>query len=250
MLKRDFKEIKKMINDYYTRDFGEDCTINNETLCDNFKNLGLAYTVEDGHEIQISANIPNRIISTYIDKRLIGSDGITKITLAGSKEMMSLMAEYSEGIDYWSDEGKTSFPKKEHKNMRLDISQRDINKGNGVKQIVGMLKPALTYFCVGDGKNDFSMFQVALDDGANAVVIDENEELVGMVRAHHASNGGRGTIIPVTAGKRKANPELKKIADYMGRVYKDAIEAELHELNSAPEEEKSHKLPDDDSGLR
>ena len=74
MLKRDFKEIKKMINDYYTRDFGEDCTINNETLCDNFKNLGLAYTVEDGHEIQISANIPNRIISTYIDKRLIGSD--------------------------------------------------------------------------------------------------------------------------------------------------------------------------------
>lgn len=204
-------------------------------------------------EYYTGKNIVEFIPVDEIEERLIESDGITKITLAGSKEMMSLMAEFSEGIDYWSDEGKTSFPKKEHKNMRLDISQRDINKGNGVKQIVGMLKPALTYFCVGDGKNDFSMFQVALDDGANAVVIDENEELVGMVRAHHESNGGRGTIHTVRAGKRKANPELRRIADYMGRVYKDAIEAELHDLNTAPEvgETTSGKLPDvDDSGLR
>lgn len=74
MLRKDFKELKKLINDYYSKEFGEDCTINNQTLYDNIENLGLAYTVEDEHEIQISADIINKVISAYIDKNLIVTD--------------------------------------------------------------------------------------------------------------------------------------------------------------------------------
>ncbi len=208
---------------------------------------------------EVRAYYKDKDIVTFIPKeqiveRLSGREELTKITLAGSKELMDKMTKYSEKIGYWSDEGKTSFPTKEQGNIRLDISQRDINKGNAVKALVGILKPGLTYFCVGDGKNDLSMFKVALDDGANAVVIDQNQELVEMVEEHHKKNGGRGNIITVKAGPRKANPELKKIASYMGSLYEKAIEEELHDLNTAPENQQGEGLkrpespesPDDD----
>lgn len=201
----------------------------------------------------LGKNIVEFVEPDEIIERLVNAGDLTKITLAGSKELMKQMDVYSRGIDYWSDEGPTKFPIRDQGNYRLDISQRDINKGNGVKQVVEMLRPALTYFCVGDGKNDFSMFQRALDDGANAVVIDENEELVNMVREHHKANGGRGTIITVKVGKRKANPELKRIAEYMGNVYMEAIKEELEELNQEPPKEGEavqKKLVKDDSGIR
>ena len=72
MLKKDFKELKKIINDYYIREFGEDCTINNTTLCENIKDLGLAYTTtEDGeHEIQVSTNLLRRIVTYSVDGKL------------------------------------------------------------------------------------------------------------------------------------------------------------------------------------
>ena len=70
------EDIKRSVNEYYMREFGEDCTINNETIYDNIKDLGIAYTTfedddEEIHEIQVSANILDKSILTYVDGKLI-----------------------------------------------------------------------------------------------------------------------------------------------------------------------------------
>ena len=77
-MKNKLKEIKKMINEYYIREYGEDCTINNETLCDNIEDLGIAYTnssdffeEDELYEIQVSTNIINKSVLTYIDGQLL-----------------------------------------------------------------------------------------------------------------------------------------------------------------------------------
>lgn len=77
-MKNKLKEIKKMINEYYIREYGEDCTINNETLYDNIKDLGIAYTnsgdffeEDEMYEIQVSTNIINHSVLTYINGKLI-----------------------------------------------------------------------------------------------------------------------------------------------------------------------------------
>lgn len=68
--------IKNSVNDYYVREFGEDSEINNETFYENIKNLGIAYstydiTDDEVCEVQVSANIPDKSILTYINGELI-----------------------------------------------------------------------------------------------------------------------------------------------------------------------------------
>ena len=77
-MKNKLKEIKKIINEYYINEFGEDCTINNETLYDNIEDLGIAYTnssdffeEDELYEIQVSTNIINKSVLTYIDGQLL-----------------------------------------------------------------------------------------------------------------------------------------------------------------------------------
>lgn len=70
------EDVKKIINEYYVREFGEDSAINNEVLYDNIKDLGIAYTTyedenEEIYEVQVSTNVLNKSVLTYIDGNLI-----------------------------------------------------------------------------------------------------------------------------------------------------------------------------------
>lgn len=68
-------EVKRLISNYYLREYYE--TLNNETMYDNIEDLGLAYTTtedweeDDIHEVQVSTNILNMSLQTYIDGQLL-----------------------------------------------------------------------------------------------------------------------------------------------------------------------------------
>lgn len=81
MNKERIKEVKKLINEYFVNEYDE--TLNKETFYDNLEDLGLAYTntydwdygneieENDFHEIQVSTNILNMSVLTYIDGQLL-----------------------------------------------------------------------------------------------------------------------------------------------------------------------------------
>ena len=73
-MKEKLNEIKRLISNYYLREYYE--TLNNETMYDNIEDLELAYTTtedweeENIHEVQVSTNILNMSLQTYIDGQL------------------------------------------------------------------------------------------------------------------------------------------------------------------------------------
>ena len=78
MIKERIKEVKKLINDYFTREYDE--TLDNQTLYDNLEDFGLAYTTTDDweefsedeiHEVQVSTNIKEMTLQTYLDDTLL-----------------------------------------------------------------------------------------------------------------------------------------------------------------------------------
>ena len=103
---------------------------------------------------------------------------ITKITLAGTKPQMQEMASYVESLNFWSDMGATKFPNTSYQHYRLDIADRNINKGNAVKLINSTLKPPSGYMCIGNGENDISMFKQAIDDGMLIGIMEDSPQSV------------------------------------------------------------------------
>lgn len=121
--------------------------------------------------------------------------GITKITLAGSEELMKKMEEFVNKLDFWSDRDKTKFPKKEAHNFRLDIAAKNINKGEAVETILGILKPQ-NYICIGNGYNDETMFKKAVDDKMTALIMPgAPEELIGKMKQYAKGKKGRVEIL-------------------------------------------------------
>ena len=112
---------------------------------------------------------------------------ITKITLAGSRTQMKDMANYVENLDFWSDMGATKFPNASYQHYRLDIADRNINKGNAVKLINSTLKPPFGYMCIGNGENDISMFKQAIDDGMLiGIMKDSHQSVIEEMKAYVA----------------------------------------------------------------
>lgn len=104
---------------------------------------------------------------------------ITKITLAGSKDLMQEMAKHvDKELNFWSDMGATKFPNASHEHYRLDIADRNISKGNAVNLIVSELKPLHGYMCIGNGENDISMFKQAIDDGMLIGIMEDAPQSV------------------------------------------------------------------------
>lgn len=99
---------------------------------------------------------------------------ITKVTLAGSKQQMEQMAEDSKKIDFWTDIGATKFPNKSPENYRLDVADKNINKGTAVKLMVSILQPSFGYMCIGNGENDISMFKQSIDDGMMIGIMEDS----------------------------------------------------------------------------
>lgn len=146
------------------------------------------------------------------------SEDITKVTLAGTEELMGKSAEFVAQLDCWTDKGVTKFPRKECQNYRLDIAQRNINKGEAVKWLVQSLAPEYGYMCVGNGANDVSMFKVAIDDGMRVAIVEakkgekEREEAnrVFDEMYQYAKEKKKGKVEKVPHDKNLANQYILK----------------------------------------
>ncbi len=103
---------------------------------------------------------------------------ITKITLAGKKTQMQEMASYVKSLNFWSDMGATKFPNSSYQHYRLDIANRNINKGNAVKFTNSILKPSFGYMCIGNGENDIPMFKQAIDDNMLIGIMEDSPQSV------------------------------------------------------------------------
>lgn len=109
---------------------------------------------------------------------LTSTPTITKVALYGRKEDMLHMANYAKNLDFWSDLGTTKFPYHSSGNYRLDIADRNINKGNAVKIISSSLCPPFGYVCIGNGENDIPMFKQSIDDGMIIGVMKDSPQSV------------------------------------------------------------------------
>ena len=113
-----------------------------------------------------------------VDNLLKMMPEITKITLAGSKIQMEDMTNYVNGLNFWSDMGATKFPNASYEHYRLDVADKNINKGNAVKLMVSILQPTFGYMCIGNGENDISMFKQAIDNGMIIGVMEDSPQSV------------------------------------------------------------------------
>lgn len=140
-----------------------------------------------------------------------GEKHITKLVLSGSKDLMDKSKDFINGLDYWTDMDVTAFPKKECQNYRLDIAQKDINKGDAVREIVKMLDPQYGYMCVGNGFNDMSMFKVAIDDGMRVAIMKQSSQgLFEELKQYAKGKKGRVELVP--CDKNLANKYILKKA--------------------------------------
>lgn len=140
------------------------------------------------------------------------AEGVTKVTLAGPKEKMEQMDDFVEGLDFWTDMDQTKFPRKECENYRLDIAQRDINKGEAVRLMVEQLKPRYGYLCVGNGYNDVSMFKTAIDDGMIAAIMNNSSLALKKEMQEYAKARKKGKVMVIPTDKDLANQYILKMA--------------------------------------
>ena len=132
-----------------------------------------------------------------ITEDFLDVQGITKVTLAGTEEQMQDIIELASKLDLWTDKDKTKFPTREQNNFRLDIAERNINKGEAVKALVSILTPRFGYACIGNGFNDVAMFEQALKDGMRIGIMKGSpEELIQEMKEYAREHKGKVKIIP------------------------------------------------------
>lgn len=147
-----------------------------------------------------------------ISDRILHSEDITKITLAGTKKQMEQMAEYVKELGFWTDMDRTKFPIRTCGNYRLDIGQKGINKGEAVKAIERYFKPQHGYICVGNGNNDLAMFKQAIDDGMEVDIMgDADSDLIEEIKRYSKSRK-RGRVCIIPEDGKKANRWILKRA--------------------------------------
>lgn len=164
----------------------------------------------------------NKIVKFCDDiyQTIENAEDITKVTLAGKEQLMKQSAEFVAQLNCWTDKGVTKFPRKESQNYRLDIAQKNISKGDAVKNLVQKLQPQYGYICVGNGANDISMFKTAIDDGMRVAVVEakrgskEKEEMDKVFEEikQYSQEKKKGKIERVPFDKNLANRYILKKA--------------------------------------
>lgn len=140
------------------------------------------------------------------------SEGICKITLAGSNEQMIQATKCAKRLDFWTDQDGTKFPVKEYNNQRLDVAQKNINKGEAVRATVASLKPRYGYMCVGNGNNDIAMFKRAIDDGMIVAIMGHaSPQLISEIQEYSLQNK-KGRVITIPKDKDLANKYILRFA--------------------------------------
>ncbi len=140
----------------------------------------------------------------------------TKITLVGDKTKMQKINEKIAEKGLWGHVDKTAFPKPEMNNFRIDITQEDISKGHAIKEIVEELEPENGYITIGNGYNDMSMFEQAIDDGMMAAIVnpEEIEDLYKELKEY--SEEKEGEVIVVEPKEDLANTFIAEVSKGFG----------------------------------
>lgn len=143
-----------------------------------------------------------------VENLLAEEADVTKITLVAQRKLMDELVRFIQENDIkcFPDGGNTKFPEKSRHNYRLDITDGETSKGDGVKFLVEHLGID-TFMCIGNGQNDFSMFKYAIDTDNQAVIVrnyengemlHESQELVEKARAYASQNGKNENLIIAT----------------------------------------------------
>ncbi len=171
-----------------------------------------------------------------IYEKIQQAEDITKLTLAGRREDIEQRAKFIQNLDFWTDMDRTRFPKKEYENYRLDIAQKNISKGEAVKALVAKLKPQYGYLCVGNGRNDISMFETAIDNGMIAAIMSNSDpELIDYIEQY--AKGKKGEVKKVPLDRDLANEYILKMAkEFQSR--QKTREREIREKKRLPNVER------------
>ncbi len=172
------------------------------------------YISDDSDVVQYYKQNNTVKICSDIKKVLLGKEDITKITLVGTKENMKEINSKLLGLQLWGHVDKTKFPIKEQNNYRIDITGKEISKGNAVKKIHSMVKPSKGYIVIGNGYNDKSMFEQAVDDKMFAIVIDseEEKELISEIQEYSKLKCGKALVAEVN--ENLANDSIMHMAKF------------------------------------
>lgn len=133
---------------------------------------------------------------------------VTKITLVAQRKLMDKLVKFmkEEELKCFPDGGNTKFPEKSRNNYRLDITDGETSKGDGVRFLAEHLGID-TFMCIGNGQNDFSMFKYAIDTDNQAVIVrnyengemlHESKELVEKAMTYAEQNGKKDNLIVAT----------------------------------------------------
>lgn len=147
-----------------------------------------------------------------ICERMQNEKHITKLVLTGKEEIIKKSCQFTEELNYWTDADRTKFPKKEQQNIRVDIAQKNINKGESVKWLVEKLNPECGYMCIGNGLNDMSMFEVAIQDGMKVAVMGNSTPGLLEKIQQYAQEMKKGKVEKVPYDKNLANRYILKKA--------------------------------------
>lgn len=164
------------------------------------------------------------------------SENINKVTLAGNEELIEGIAQYVEDLEFWTDMDKTKFPRKDCFNFRLDISQKNINKGEAIRGIIEQLRPRYGYMSVGNGNNDIAMFERTIDDDmVVAIMGDSSPELIDRIKKY-STERKKGRVMVIPKDKNLANNYILKMA----KIFEMKIKSEEKE---GFDDKKKKRLP-------
>lgn len=224
------EKVKKIIE--YFKKIGGDVDLIRYTDGSNI------YASEEKNVKKYYNNSKTAKLSEDMYDRIMNSEEITKITLAGSKEQMEKISKFAGNLKFWTDMDKTKFPERSQGNYRLDIADKNINKGEAVKAIAKLFKPEYGYICVGNGYNDLSMFKQAIDDGMTAAIMNDSDiELINEVHRYvektNTVRRQKGKTVVIPKDKNKANRWIFRMAKIMqNRIREDQLKGVDNKRNT------------------
>lgn len=175
-----------------------------------FSDGNTLYVADDEHVRKYYANDSVMYCrkKDIVNEVLRDDTDVIKITLSGKRELIGKLEEHikEQGIECFTDAGATKFPEKSRGNIRLDITDSQMSKGEGVRFLVENLG-INRFLCVGNGMNDFSMFKYAIDTDNKVLVVrnfergklqKESEELIRRTQEYAGAKGKGQNLILVS----------------------------------------------------
>lgn len=138
---------------------------------------------------------------------------LTKIIMGGTKEEIQEVEQFiKDNYSFWIDRFTSKYPIESQSNTMLTMLDNSITKGNAVKDFTQLMHPK-KYICIGNGKNDTSMFKQAIDDGMTAVIIREPDSLEVIEEIQEYAKDKQGELVVIGNERNLANKYLQKLVE-------------------------------------